>query len=359
MGPSYKEIKEFVSERLPAKRQLPGKRNQYNTSPKELSLTKDAVEIYNELLAYLKTTELNKIIRTKSGAIAQGPKNRLINSAAYDVVSTAHGARLTIILGPDIYVLKVGKTKQDKTDIYPAQAFELFRDKCEEYGIDLDNYKITNGAEIKKTIPKPIIDMVELHDVNHPGLDNVHHIDFHNSYPAGLCNEYPEFRPVVKYFYDLRRVDEINKAVLNYTIGQFHSLKHGHTAELAPLAKAAITDNNFRILMLSMELELSGRRVIGHNTDGIWYQGDIYHGAGEGTDLGQWENDHTNCKFRAKSAGAYEYIENGKYCAVVRGTLALDSIKPDRDTWSWGDIYSSDVLEYYFDENDFIKIKGE
>ena len=72
---------------------------------------------------------------------------------------------------------------------------------------------------------------------------------------------------------------------------------------------------------LAKQLKDSGRMVLAYNTDGIWYCGEIYHGEGEGNGLGQWSNDHTNCTIRFKSAGSYEYIENGKYRISGRNKL--------------------------------------
>jgi hypothetical protein len=95
---------------------------------------------------------------------------------------------------------------------------------------------------------------------------------------------------------------------------------------------------------LAEKMKKSGRRILAYNTDGIWYVGDVYHDEGEGKGLGQWENDHINCKIRFKSAGSYEYIENGKYTPVQRGLTKLDSIKP-RDEWQWGDIFSDEGKE--------------
>lgn len=353
---TYEHIKAFISARIAGKKQLKAF-NQYSMNPIQYGLNIESAELYNEILDYLKKADLNIIKRTKSGAIAKGPKNTLHNSYAYDVIRTARGVRLTVILGTDTYVLSVGKGKVDKVgEIYPTQAFEAFEEKCEEFGIDLDSYKITNGAEVKETIESPMIHMNFIQTEDDEPLTNVHHIDFHNSYPAGLANTHPEFRPVIEYFYNERKVNPVNKAVLNYTIGKMQSLKWQDTAAWAHLAKDAIEDNNFRVLMLSMTLELTGRKVIGHNTDGIWYQGPIYHGDGEGKGLGQWENDHINCTFRAKSHGAYEFIENGTYYAVVRGTTPLDSIKPDRSTWEWGDIYKGDAIKFTFDDEGYIKI---
>lgn len=89
--------------------------------------------------------------------------------------------------------------------------------------------------------------------------------------------------------------------------------------------------------------------VLLYNTDGIWYCGDVYHGEGEGKRLGEWENDHINCMFRAKSAGSYEFVEDGKYYPVVRGRTNLDLITP-RENWKWGDIFKKEakVIEFYW-----------
>lgn len=355
---TYDEIYSFISARIDGKKQLKAF-NQYSMAPVQYGMNIASAELYNEILKYLKNTDMNIIKRTKSGAIAKGPKNTLHNSYAYDVIETARGVRLTVILGVYTFVLSVGKGKVDKTtEIYPNQAFEAFEDKCEEYGIDLDSYKITNGRELKKdkNFPKPFIKMNYLMSETDKPLENVHHIDFHNSYPAGLANTHPEFRPVIEEFYSLRKVDPVYKAVLNYTIGKMQTVKWGAKAEWAHLAWDAIADNNDRILDMSLALELSGRKIIGYNTDGIWYQGPIYHGPNEGKGLGQWENDYTNCTFRAKGKGAYEFIENGIYHAVVRGTTPLDSVKPDRTTWEWGDIYKGSAMKFYFDDEGYLQI---
>ena len=97
---------------------------------------------------------------------------------------------------------------------------------------------------------------------------------------------------------------------------------------------------------LAQKLTDSGRMPLLWNVDGLWYLGDEYHGDGEGSELGQWENDHVNCRFRAKTRGAYEYIENGVYTPVIRGVP--NDIKKN---WSWGDIFEKhETWQYGFDE---------
>ena len=49
------------------------------------------------------------------------------------------------------------------------------------------------------------------------------------------------------------------------------------------------------------------------------------------------------------SDGAYEFIEDGVYHPVLRGTSTLDAVQPDRSKWTWGDIYRQAVVCYKFD----------
>ena len=80
------------------------------------------------------------------------------------------------------------------------------------------------------------------------------------------------------------------------------------------------------------------------NTDGIWYAGDVYHpeDGTEGTHLGQWKTDHTDCTLLIKSPACYQYKEDGKVHTVMSGRTKLDRIK-NREDWEWGDIYNNDV----------------
>lgn len=240
-------------------------------------------------------------------------------------------------------------TKDNGRKLQGYQAFAEFRRKCKEYGVDLDDYAVSEeeGLLWKKKILNVLIEKDRDSDFG-VTYENVHHLDFHNSYPAGLVNTHPEFKEIVEYFYNNRKVDPVNKAVLNYTIGYMQSGKINY--RFAKLSHDAINDNVVRVRELAIRLVDSGRKVLLYNTDGIWYQGDIYHGENEGPQLGQWENDHTNCILRMKSAGSYEFIENGIYHPVVRGKTKLDEIKP-RSEWEWGDIFGADasqIIKYEF-----------
>lgn len=331
------------------------KPNQYSARPIVYGCNIDDIGKFNEILKFLRTTNLHTITRTKSGSIGKGPRHRN-NRYAWDHQRSHTGSRITVLIDGITYVFKLCNfsSAEKKPPIYPNQAFNIFKNKCLENGVDLEKYKVNNGEEVKKTIEKPLIGMKYKMDINSKALDNVHHIDFHNSYPAGLCNTHPEFRPIIEPIYEQRRNPEytdINKAILNYTIGWMQSYepdKHRY-AELATLSRDAIADNNKRLRTLATVLMMSGREVIGFNTDGIWYRGPIYHGKGEGDKLGEWHNDHVNCLFRSKSNGAYEFIEDGKVNVVLRGCTRLDIIK-NRDEWSWGDIFTITPFGFKYNE---------
>ena len=343
---TYTEIKSFIDSKLSGVYQgaIP---NQYSSRPLKLDPTPENAEIFNEIYLYLKNTDLYTLERAPSGAIRKGPRY-IKNLYAWDIKSSSLGLMITICIGGYIYAIKFGLFKKDTApEIYPTVAFKQFTDKCAEFGIDLESYAIDNGAEVREQTEKVYIDM----SIKDKVLKNVHHLDFHSSFPAGLANTHPEFRPVMEYYYNIRKTDPAAKFLMNSGIGFMCTDKFGFRAKYAHLRKDAVEDNNRRIEELRLRLILTGHTIIGHNTDGIWYQGDIYHGPGEGKKLGEWENDHLNCTFRAKSNGAYEFIEDGKYHVVMRGQSSYDAINPDRNTWQWGDIYKATTIGWKFDIN--------
>lgn len=298
--------------------------------------------LYKEMMTQAKNKKWNTIARTPSGGISISRSK--FKPPMWETRASASAIEITIITKQMIRIqFRLCKSVDNETQpMYGRQAFEIFCKKCAAKGINLNDYAITNGKEIKQTIPKLLIKLAKQ---SYKDLiwDNCHHIDFHNSFPAGLCNTHPEFRQIIEPIYEARKTKTENKAILNYTIGFFQSIDNTG-AKWANLSKDAIVDNNERILELSKRLEKSGRLPLLYNTDGIWYKGEIYHGEGEGKKLGEWENDHTNCRLRIKSDGAYEFIEDGVYHPVIRGRTRLDKIK-SRDQWKWGDIYGGELTE--------------
>lgn len=313
---------------------------------------------FNEIYLALKNSDMHTIKRTPSGGIAKGHSYH--NYYAWDISESTTGLRLTAIIDGCTYCFRIGAFNSKDNKLEPWKAWNKFVDKCNEFGLDLDSYAISveEGWEWKSKIPEPYIQTF----YDHKTLFNCHHIDFHNSYPAGLVNTHPEFYDVVNFFYKNRKAHPEYKDVLNITVGKMQSKK---SPKWAHLSYDAITDNNKRLEELTAILTLTGRKIVAFNTDGIWYQGDIYHGEGEGKLLGQWENDHKNCTFRSKSKGAYQYIETDedgidRVHTVLRGSTKLDIVKP-RDQWGWGEIYNTDaeIIHWKFDEDEGVIIKNE
>jgi len=330
----------------------PSLKPNYNRIPvTQFNLNKDGIEKFNEIYQLVKNDpDFHKFELTKGGYIPKWSTGKW-QFPAYHIHHTMNNVVELIILekGQWRFQCRGGIGKEEENNISGAQAFKILKKRLLKDGIDLNNYAIDNGIEIKQEIESPMICMAWDGFCNDE-IKDAHHIDFHSSYPAGLANTHPEFYKTMKYFYDNRKKDPINKAVLNKALGCFQSVKLCK-AKWAHLSKDFIKDNNDRIRNMAERLRKNKNIILAYNTDGIWYIGDVYHGEGEGDDLGQWSNDHVNCKIRFKSAGAYEFKENGKYHAVVRGHTRLDESKP-RDQWSWGDIYQADATPIIYVYNE-------
>lgn len=310
-------------------------------------------DAFNEIFEVVKHYEgITRMTRTPSGGISISRKNFL--PPMYDVKQSKSCVELTVLLAEGMWRFQFRKNfKAVDTVMGGTEAINRFAKKLKELtGIVLEDYLIENGLEERADVPRYIIKSderfcPEVTNIDEaPVWENVHHIDFHSSFAGGLANTYPEFRSTLEWFYERRKSNPKNKGVLNSTIGKMWSKSYKNCGYVR-LAKAAIADNNRRVLEVTKALEENGRVPLLWNTDGVWYYGDVYHGEGEGKGLGQWENDHINCTFRVKSRGSYEFIENGEYHPVVRG---VDNEK--KSTWKWGDIFSpvAEIEAYAFSE---------
>ena len=339
----------MLKELLELKHSPPSRHTNYLLIPANIiNITREGAEKFNRLYFYVKSLNLPYIERTPSGGIKNG---RDAVRPAWDITSTRNSVEMTVLLPEGSWRIQF-RTKLPE-GMSGKKAFTNFKKILLKRGIDLEDYAVENGKEIKKQIESPLIGAKRqsFYDIE---FSSVHHIDFHSSFPAGLANTHPEFRPILEEIYRKREEKEIYKNILNFSIGFMQSLG-GCKAKYAVLARDAIEDNNLRVKNLAMELEKKGRIILLFNTDGIWYQGPIFHGAGEGEGLGEWHNDHKNCIFRAKSAGAYEFIEDGIYFPVVRGVS-----NESKEAWKWGDIYTekANPEKFYFTEEEGVRIDG-
>lgn len=252
-------------------------------------------------------------------------------------------------------VLRIVEGALDTNTEVPIATFvwREFKDICEEeFNVSLDDMAVSpqEGLRRKETMEKAWNEVK-------PGVagidkvwDNAHHIDFHSSHPAGLANTHPELRRPIEYIYNKRTHKENDKYKQMLNIIWGYSQSHLVSFQWSHLAADAIADTNRRLRFITdLILEHKGR-ILSYNTDGVWYQGDIVHGYGEGSGLGEWENDHTNCVIRFKGPKSYEYIEDGEYHIVQSGITKLDRVKP-REEWRWGDLFAAPAraLEKHID----------
>lgn len=292
----------------------------------------------------------NKIKWTKSGGISKKTVQ-----PAYDVIQRSNATIEMVIydfLGS--FRIIMGKDTVEEV-ISGSDSFREFVKICNKHDIDLSDFAITNGEEVKKEIEKPKIELVRASK----GVTYkcAHHLDINSSYMAGIAEAFPELDVAIQEIYKGRKQNPVNKHILTHSFGFFQSRWcniGGGQYTLAHMSKAAISFNNRLIEDLTRRLEAADYDVLAYNTDGIWYYGDEepFHDYDEGTELGQWKNDHVGVQLRFKSKGAYEFIEDGKVNVVLRGLCALDKIKK-RDEWDWDDLFSdgSEVLKARFIEN--------
>lgn len=305
-----------------------------------------------------------KIQRTKSGAIRKhrGP------CGGWDIRRSSACLELTIVYAKGCWRFQFrNNVKTDSNaGLYGRQAWKIFRETFLKFGIDLDDYAIEKGAEVKETMPKQMKKLAEeryAYNEYQPFMENCYHVDFHNSHPAGMANAFPEFREPLEYMYNKRKENPKYKQVLVASWGFMQSVKVCN-ARWCHIAKAALEDTNRRVTELAERIKKAGYIIIAYNVDGIWYRDfrnkGPYHGEGEGKKLGEWSTDHSKVQLKFKSAGAYQFIEDGKCYTKLSGLTSLDKLKPrDKDGLGWdpNDMYDTraDVIAYKFVEGEGIK----
>lgn len=326
-------------------------------------LDEEGIKKFNEILTLIKSMNFSKIVRTPSGAIKK--RGSLNNYNCWDYRYSNFCAEITVLNLKGCWRFqcrsKLKSETENKKPIYGATALKMFKEMCLKKGIDLENYAVDNGLEIKKEwkennpkIYKKYIHPMSENKVRRT-LYKVHHIDLCSGFQSGLTRAFPEFYPVCKELYDKRKTDDVRiKSIQVESIGAMWS--DSSRAKYIKLAKGAIEENNRLLMEIVGKLIKNGRNILLLNTDGVWYQGEEYHDDTETNYLGGWKTDHRNCQFRMKNNAAYEFIEDGKYTPVMSGATALDQIK-DRSEWEWGDIFKAIPITYSIDENGIREIK--
>ena len=249
-------------------------------------------------------------------------------------------------------------------EISGRDSFQRFRAELKRDGVDIENFAISNGKELKSAIDfgNPVIQFNE--SIKDKVIDNVHHVDMASAYMYFAGIYHPEWEKTIRRIYDLRKSDSIYKHILTHACGFFQSqycILNGHGYALADVASFAIRNTAIAVKKMAKELTNYGFKILAFNTDGVWFHGDlkllpqeIFEKFTQKKEIGKFSIDHKNCTIRFKSVGAYEYMENGKYTPVVRGLTRYDRAGLARDNWKWGYIYTPEgeqVEVYKFERN--------
>ena len=311
-------------------------------------MTDEYVDKFNHIVDLCSEAGMADLLLTPAGHISK--KNEDVEAFS---VRPGGANRFVIILQTSEGNVRIWLTPntQEFNNKHPMTGYRGYALLAKEFAKDnvlLTNYAEPNGEKIKETIEKPMIDVDE--DIVGFTIQGANHLDFHSAYPGALAECYPEMRPTIERIFKQRKDNPELKIALDAGIGYFQS-KYCNVMDCGPyslarLAQKALNRNKEKMVELTERMEKLGYQILAHNTDGIWYTGGIYHGRGEGPNVGEWENDHINTTIRFKSRGAYEYIENGVYHPVVRGRTRLDDKKP-RETWEWGDIFNYGFIYKY------------
>ena len=302
----------------------------------------------------------HELIRTPSGGISMAVEN-FGQFPGWDVLEFSNSmVELTLIDQDGCWRFQFRHKLQKGKDISGRTAYLKLEEVCKKFNVDIRSLMLPDmeaGLAVKKTIEKPRIDMRP--EILNITFSNANHIDIHSAHMAGVAFAFPQLREPIQHCYDNRKRYAIYKHILTHAWGYFQSKFSPVYYRLSHLSKAGLDYTNSVVDDLTVRLEEAGRMVLGHNTDGIWYAGEPYHGAGEGSDLGQWQNDVVNARFRARSKGSYEYIDaDGSYHPIVRGKTKLDEVMK-RDEWQWGDIYNYGTIPVFYLREDKLIEKSE
>lgn len=323
------------------------------------------MEEFNEVYQYCRENFM-QVEPTKSGSMPYN--NRVKLHSRYMILQSKTKIELTVVCYKGCYRFIIGNKRDEITNpVSGKQAVRAIYKEAKEMNIDLAKYtsSVEEGKALKETINPPHI---EAYCQEGRVYTNVHHLDLNSSYASRIVEEYPELKPLYEKMYNMRNEnDGYYKHVLTNSIGCMQSeycpsvFNAGSIAPYQFTKLSVVAVNNTRKLIEHYidVLTKAGRKVLLTNTDGIWYQGDIFTDENNHTNLGGWKTDHKNCKFLMKSKGAYQFIEDNICHTVVRGTTLLDKEKP-REDWKFGEIFNQVVMEYYtFDEEKGVVKNGK
>lgn len=312
-------------------------------------LTQDNIKEVNRLIQLIHNCEaFTKLRRTRSGGISIERSYLHSHPFQYDIISSTSKYILTVVSNEGSIKIQIGyvKEKEHKGNNIGGNASNRIISAVESTGIDFTKYQNSyeEGKKAASEIHKPEVKTVQaIKDVTYEG--NIHHLDFHKFYPSGIVILHPELREAFQMLKDKGDKEALD-AGTRYLASPYAKFQY------AKLIKDGINFMYERFFQVYEDLK-KDHKVFAFNTDGIWYQGEVYHNPNlyEGNEFGEWSNDYINVqkiRFASDGCGKYEFItEDGTYIPKVKGLSTYDR-EVDRSEWEWGDIYKTSIIRLQF-----------
>lgn len=332
----------------------------------EIPITKidpcENIEEANQLLKYIQNNyKEGKFIKTKSGGISKNAKNMKSmfemsrHNQMYEIIlhdNKKGWARIQFrnIAKNDHEIYGTAALKELLKRAPKLKDYVCYDEKVNEYWHNQAKrfYNISLfGEQAFFGIPE------EAEQFNGYELDHVWSLDIHSAFPAALAEVVPEIYQSIQTLYEKRKKDPKAKAIMNLAIGTMTSKVTKMCGLKVERALSKVRFDTLQrhlqyVVHLKNKIIEQGGIPLNLRTDSIKFYWDKPYAPqlpGQGNNLGEWDYEFKDCKYRQISTGKYEYIDNsGKYHAVVNGKTKLDRIKP-RDQWEWGDIMNKDTIE--------------
>ena len=110
-------------------------------------INKKGAVAFNKIFLWLKKQDLYRLKRTRSGGIENGSHMKV---PAWDVRANKYCVEITVIM--EGFAWRIQFRTETPKKLSGRTAFTKFKRLLKKDGIDLDQYAINNGPEVKKDI---------------------------------------------------------------------------------------------------------------------------------------------------------------------------------------------------------------
>lgn len=310
----------------------------------------------NKIIEWIENTyQEQKFRRTTKGYIAKHIKN-LGNYYEWSKCSSCVEFIIHDTLkGWCVIQFRLSSYKDKKQNIYGSQAlralYKLIPELKDEVNDNVEeNEKAQNEAKkyyningfdgAFEGIP------MGMEKLNGKTISHVYSLDFRSAFFSALAEIRPQWRARLDKWDSERKSNEDVKQYMNLAIGAMTNAKitkniFGVEKALSKLRLEILDWHARKFHWLVRELRKRGAVILNLRTDSIKFMGneDMFKDLPwEGTGLGTWKREFSDCQYRQFSTAKYQWIDqDGKNHIKLSGLTQLDKIK-DRENWTWDDL---------------------